>query len=143
MPNQLRVTKRDRVGSELGTYVTKLEEAEFAEVRDGAVSGFDGNDELHKGHLLGAHQIHVRQLVYELLHFSRQRNRKKKKKLFFFTLFSFSSVGFRICTKKTRRIFPSDLKLSPRVCLVVRVLFGQTSCCVSVSLLSCFFFFFF
>lgn len=70
------------------TYITELEEAEFAEVRDGSVRGLGGNDELDKGHLLGAHQIHGGQVLYELLHgskFSRETNRN----WFFFLFFPF------------------------------------------------------
>lgn len=71
------------------TYITELEEAEFAEVRDGSVRGLGGNDELDKGHLLGAHQIHGGQVLYELLHgskFSRETNRNW---YFFFSFFLF------------------------------------------------------
>lgn len=51
-----------------GEYIAKLEMAELAEISNGVVSGLDGDDELHEGHLLGAHQIHGRQVVY-VLHF--------------------------------------------------------------------------
>ena len=46
----------------------ELKEAKFIEVRDGSVSGLDGDDELDEGHLLKAHQIHGWQVFYEPLH---------------------------------------------------------------------------
>lgn len=58
-----------RIRVETQTYVSELEEAEFAEIGNGAVSRLDGDDELDEGHLLGAHQIHRGQVVQELLHF--------------------------------------------------------------------------
>ena len=76
MQNQTetRIESKARRGSE--TYVTELEEAEFAEIGNRAVGGLDGDDELDKGHLLGAHQIHGGQLVEELVHFSDQTGKK-------------------------------------------------------------------
>lgn len=50
------------------TYVTELDETELAEIRNGAVSRLDRDDELHKRHLLRAHQIHFRQIV-DVVHF--------------------------------------------------------------------------
>lgn len=83
---QIRKETESDLSQKEKTYITELEEAEFAEVRDGSVRGLGGDDELDKGHLLGAHQIHGGQVLYELLHsskFSRETNRN----LFFFLYF--------------------------------------------------------
>lgn len=75
---QIRKETESDLSQKEKTYITELEEAEFAEVSDGSVRGLGGDDELDKGHLLGAHQIHGGQVLYELLHgskFSRETNR--------------------------------------------------------------------
>ena len=48
------------------SYVSELDEAELAEVRDGPVRGLDGEDELHEAHLLRSHVIHRRQPIEDL-----------------------------------------------------------------------------
>lgn len=63
-------------GADWKTYVSELKEAELSEVGDGAVSWLDGNNQLDIRHLLGAHQIHGRHIVYEL-HFLVSRNREE------------------------------------------------------------------
>nr|GMD67164.1 hypothetical protein Iba_chr12cCG21990 [Ipomoea batatas] len=68
MFKRAHMTYRDTNSQGEGKYIAKLEMAELAEISNGVVSGLDGDDELHEGHLLGAHQIHRRQVVY-VLHF--------------------------------------------------------------------------
>lgn len=65
--------RRWSIGTEQ-TYIMELKETEFPEVGDGAVSRLDGNNQLDIRHLLGAHQIHGRQVIYEILHFLVNRN---------------------------------------------------------------------
>ena len=48
------------------SYISELDEAELAEVRDGLLRGLDGDDELHEAHLLPSHMIHRRQPIEDL-----------------------------------------------------------------------------
>lgn len=75
------------------------------------MGGLCGDDELNEGHLLRTHQIHWRQVFYELIHFFREwkfgsGSEKTVLLCFWFCLFEFEECCFGSLDRKTLFQFP-------------------------------------